>query len=437
MQNKKVLLFTYYWPPSAGPGVQRWLKFCKYLVELDFDVTVVTPANPTASNYDDSLKNDVPSKITVVTTKTLEPFEIYNTLKGTKGGEKPNGVGGIGMFDDVSFKQKIFNYIRANFFVPDARKGWNLYAYKKGVEVLNKQKFDIIITTGPPHSTHLTGLRLSKKFNIPWIADFRDPWINIFYNKYLPRSKRTLKKDTSLETQVLNSADLIQVVSPGLKREFENRAKKIKVVYNGFDEDDIPKSEKKRNKKFTISYVGNFKPNQNVEMLWKSVKRLDQEKSIKDRFLIKLTGNVDQTVIKSIEDHKIDHLIAYESYKPHKEAVKDMANSDALLFIIPDAKGNDLILTGKLFEYLACCIELVSIGPEKGNAAKIIHETGRGVMNNYTDEKGIYERLVSLFEAWLNGDSKQLSFDSVAQYSRKGMTKELVNNINTILNERN
>lgn len=433
MLRKKVLLLTYYWPPAAGPGVQRWLKFCKFLGEFDIEVTIITPENPSASNYDESLSKEIPASCEVFKTDSFEPFELYKKLKGKKKGKEAISVGGINLFNDKSFKQKVFNYIRANFFIPDARKGWNKFAFKEASQLLKAENFDAVITTGPPHSTHLVGKKIKDKFQLPWIADFRDPWTNIYYNKLFPRTSSTKTKDQSLENMVLKQADSIIVVSPGLKSEFEDRARRIDVIYNGFDQDDIPARNDAKGERFVISYVGNFKPNQNCNSFWKACKRLMDERGIQSSFEIRLTGNVDQTVKDSIKEFGVEDVVNYKSYVPHKEAAQEMVNSSALLFIIPQTDHNKLILTGKLFEYLASCTPLISIGPEKGNAAEIIEETGRGKMMDYKNEEAIFNTLVTLYDKWVNNEDLKLSMDKVSKYSREGMTEILADVINRTL----
>lgn len=433
MKNKSILLFSYYWPPAAGPGVQRWLKFCKFLGDFGFNVTVVTPEQPSASNYDETLLDEIPTNLKIVKTKSFEPFELYKMLKGKKKGDKAISVGGIDLFNDKSLKQRIFNFIRANFFIPDARKGWNSYALAAGKSLLNENHFDAVITTGPPHSTHLIGKKLKSQFGIPWIADFRDPWVNIYYNKLFPRTKRTKRKDQYLEDSVLKLADRVLVVSPGLKAEFENRAENIEIIYNGFDGEDIPDVSTGKNPKFRISYIGNFKPNQNCPVFWKKLKHFVEERKVND-LEVCLTGNVDQQIKSEISKNELDNFVVYDSYKPHREATQSMVNSDALLFIVPKTEHNNLILTGKLFEYLASGSEFISLGPPSGNAAEIIHDCGRGETMDYENEEAIYGRISQLYESWKSSlENKKLDRERVEKYSRKGMTKILAQTINEII----
>ena len=272
---KKALVITYYWPPAAGPGVQRFLKFCKYFKDFGWDPIVLTVENGSYSSTDSSLAKDIPQNTRVFKTKSFEPFQVYNRLRGEKGKTVPVSL--IGIKEDKRYIQRLSLFIRANFFIPDARKGWRPFAVKKARKIINEIGIDAIITTGPPQSTHLIGLDLKKEFGIPWVADFRDPWTNVYYNRFFPRTKKTENKDRKLENAVLETCDAITVVSNGLANEFRDRASRVEIIYNGFDHADIPAQEEFATEKFTLEYIGNLKPNQNVEALYEAIGELVNE----------------------------------------------------------------------------------------------------------------------------------------------------------------
>lgn len=429
---KKVLVFTYYWPPASGPGVQRVLKFCKYLSNFGWQPIVVTVKNGSYPAQDESLLQDVPQDIIIYKTKTNEPFTYYNFLRGKKGKEV-----GVGMMD-VKSKKTLLNhlslYIRANYFVPDARKGWKPYALKEAEKIINSNTIDAVFTSGPPHSTHLIGLELKEKYNLPWIADFRDPWTEIYYNKDLPRTKKALLKDKNLEVQVLKKADIITTVSSGLKKELSSKGKVV-TIYNGFDEEDFVDSENITQENFKLTYTGNFKPNQNVNTLWIALHQLiEEEASFKQDLQIQLVGNVDENVLKAIKNNKLSSNTKAVGFVNHKEAINYMKNASMLLFIIPQANNSKLILTGKLFEYLASGTQMLSIGPISGDAAKIIASCNRKEMIEYQDVLSMKKSIKQAYNHWkLNGVCERHTLnDAVKLYSRKGQTKELANLLNKI-----
>lgn len=422
---KKVLLLSYYWPPSGGPGVQRWLKNAVFLRQYGWDCIVITPKDPVASSWDQSLLDEIPTDLKVIHTDASDPFRAYALLKGKKG--KTASTGGIGITHNPGKLQRIMNYIRANFFIPDARKGWNPYLLEAARKVLKEEEVEAIISTGPPHSTHLAAMQLHQEFKKPWLADFRDPWVNIFYNKHFPRTARTEKKDQSLEDKVLKTANRVLTVSPGLAAEFSDRAKQVEILYNGYDPKDLPAPSSDPDQKFSLAYTGNFKPNQNVEALWKALQNLcKQNPEFEQALQIECVGNIDPGVRASLERNGLLNYLKDHGYQAHHYATKVMVDSTMLLFIVPQTKDNHLILTGKLFEYLGSCTPLLSIGPPEGNAASLIEATGRGLTLDYSNQSGIEARLLEFFEDWkVHKRLAKLNRESTLQFTRKGSAEKL------------
>ncbi|MFW6101648.1 MAG: glycosyltransferase, partial [Bacteroidota bacterium] len=274
-KKKKVLIVTYYWPPGSGPGVQRFLKMSKFLYAFGWEPVILTVKNGSYPSTDPSLTKDIPEKLQIFKTKTIEPFSLYNKLTGGKG--KQVGVGLIGFQHKTNLLKKISLFIRANIFLPDARRGWIPFAFKKAKYLHSKNKLHAVVTTGPPHSTHFIGLKLKKKFSLPWLVDMRDPWTNNFFNKALPRTRYTKKLEKKFEDKILTNADFITTVSPGLKKEFQDRNQNIQVIYNGYDQEDIPEPAQYKSSEFSLSYIGNLKPNQNIPALWKAIKEMEDE----------------------------------------------------------------------------------------------------------------------------------------------------------------
>ena len=431
--NRKVLIITYYWPPASGPGVQRFLKISKYLTDFNWQPVILTVQNTSASSFDTSLEKEISESIDVFKTKTFEPFEVYNQLAGNKG--KQPGTGLIGLESNKGLFKKLSLFIRANFFIPDARKGWCRFALKEARKIIKENQIEAIITTGPPHSTHLTGLALKKEFGLPWIADLRDPWTNIFYNKYFPRTIRTKKKDQYLEDSVIMNADLVTVVSKGLQDEFENRAKKSEIIYNGFDPADIPETKTIKSERFILSYVGNFKPNQNGIAFWESIFELKNEiPDFQDNFKINLTGNLNSGIFEIIEKYLLNDIVETNSFVSHSEAIKLMVNSGLLLFIIPDTDSNHLIITGKLFEYIASGTPVLSIGPAKGNAAEILRDSGRDTMISYDDKNKIKEIIKKYYSDWINSSGELYKHPETdnQKFSRKFQAKQFADQLDIL-----
>ena len=388
---KKVLIITYYWPPSGGAGVQRWLKFAKDLNQFGIEPIVLTvdEGNASYALIDDTLKIDIDDSIIVVRTKTNEPFKLYS--KFSKKNEIP--YAGFANESKPTFFQKFMRFIRGNFFIPDARIGWNKFAIAEADKLIKLHNIDLIFTSSPPHSTQLIGLALKRKFGIPWIADLRDPWTDIYYYKkfyHLPFAK---KKDANIERKVLEEANSILVVSETIKQLFQLKSDKIefdkiRVIPNGFDESDfIFNDEIKIDlNTFILTYTGTLADNYNIDILINSLKSI--EVFLKG-FILRFVGKVSPNQKNNILQKNFLFKVEFIPYVEHKESIRYLLESNMLLLVIPNVKDNEGILTGKIFEYLAAKKPILCIGPVNGDASKIIEECRTGCVFDYHDTKGI------------------------------------------------
>lgn len=428
---KKVLIITYYWPPAGGAGVQRWLKLCKYLVQLDIQPIVLTvdPQFATYPQIDYSLSADVADKIIVHHSKSFELYSVYKKVSSNK--EVP--FGGFANTGKVSFKEKILRFVRGNFFVPDPRRGWNKYALKEAKTLIDQYNIDTVITTSPPHSTQLIGLKLKRMLNIRWIVDLRDPWTDIYYYKQLYPTRLVTNINKKLERKILTNADEVITVSDDLKRLFAEKTKeqasKISVIPNGFDTSDFQHIDKTVNKDFFyISYVGTISEDYNSKAFITALKNVPDE--IITRIRIRFVGKVNPKTLNDFENAGLGNYLELHDYVPHHKAIEFMISSRMLLLIIPDVKNNEGILTGKLFEYLACGRPIVFIGPVNGDAARIIHETGSGIVCGYTDDKKITAAILKEIGSE-PGSSIGIENEKVMQYSREYQAGELARIIKT------
>jgi len=429
--SKKVLIVSYYWPPGSGPGVQRFLKMSKFFKNFGWKPIILTVKNGSYPSYDESLLNDIPDDLIVYRAKTIEPFTIYKKLTG--GNKKQVDVGMIGMHHKLSLAKKIALYIRANFFLPDARKGWIPFAYKKALKIVKKENINVVVTTGPPHSSHFIGLKLKRKISLPWVADMRDPWVNNFFNMSLPRTEKTIRKERKYEDRIIKNADHVSVIGPGLKNEYCDRNKNIHVIYNGYDQEDIPKPRQERSKVFELTYVGNFLPSQNIHSLWNAIKELINENSyFREKFRINLTGNIDESVMESIKKLEIEEFCSIKKYVPHKKAVSIMNLANLLLFIVPKTPHNKLIITGKLFEYIATRSPILPIGPTDGDAAKILNEANRDEMIGFENKKQIKNNIKRYYDLWhkqnlINYKHPQNHTEKFSRYNMTKIFAEILN----------
>ena len=415
---KKVLILTYYWPPGSGAGVQRWLKFSSYLPEFGWSPVILT-VDPDYAVYpalDSSLENNLPAQIKIHKTKATDWFRLYSRDKS----KVPSA--GFAKNKDNSFKGKILRFIRGNMFIPDPRKGWNKYAFKKAVEIIENENISHIITTSPPHSTQLIGLNLKKKFpDIKWIADLRDPWTDIYYyNQFYPTLISRLI-DSALEIKVLKSSDQIITVGNSLKDLFASKSpgieEKIEVITNGYDEEDFKGAININPDKFTISYIGTLSDAYPVNGFLSALEKFRDEGS---DFLFRLVGTVSSVQKEKITEKPGIEKVEFLPYVNHHEAINYMMSSNILLLIIPDHHSNKSILTGKLFEYLASGKRVLCLGPVDGDAAEILEHYHSGKCFFYNDTVGI-ENFIRTTMANPPDTGKTIP----VEFSRRFLTKQL------------
>lgn len=422
---KKVLILTYYWPPGGGAGVQRWLKFVKYLPDFGWEPVVYAPENPEYMATDTSLEKDIPPGTKVIKTRVWEPYEVYKRFVGMKKDDKINAA-------FVSEKKKpkrsegLAVWIRGNFFIPDARKFWIKPSVKYLSEYLKKNPVDLIVSTGPPHSMHLIALGLRKKINIPWIADFRDPWTRISYYNELKLSKKSDRKHKMLERLVLEKADQVIVVSDGMRTDFrEILDRDYEVIHNGYDTDDVPAKKVETDKKFTIAHIGVLAKSRNPENLWKVLGDLCREDDTFNRDLeIKLVGKVDVNVREMIKNAGLHENLKLSPYLPHDRVIEEQYKSALLLLLIHNTPKAKLILTGKIFEYLSARRPILCIGPEDGDAARIINETESGVTVDRENEDKLKQEILTLYKSWKTGTPFS-GGKNIDRFSRKALTEKL------------
>jgi len=256
---KKVLIVTYYWPPAGGAGVQRVLKFAKYLPQFGWQPIILTVENPDCPVIDDSLLNDIPPECKVYKTKAIEPFELYKKITGKNKSDKiPSDV--LANSKNLTFAEKIARWIRINLFIPDAKIGWKYYAIKKAKRIIEQEKIDIIFSTSPPQTVALIAKKIAKISKLKWVADFRDPWMEIVYYQNLNRNNITKYIDGKLEKGVLKKADVLLTISADIVDLFRSKVDKkdYSIIPNGFDETDFLKNEKKKNDFFHNCLYGSY-----------------------------------------------------------------------------------------------------------------------------------------------------------------------------------
>lgn len=421
---KKVLIITYYWPPVGGSGVQRWAKFAKYLPEMGWKPIIYTPENPEMTSIDKQLAEELPKEIEVLKTKITEPYNIYRRLLGTQSSTDLKVL--TSKDKKPSWKNKISLFIRSNFFIPDPRVWWVNKSVKFLKKYLEENHVDAIITTGPPQSMHLIGLKLSKATGFPWFADFRDPWTKMYWYKKMPLCNFAKKKNNALEKEILDNATGIIAVNPFVQKDFQAMTKTpVHLITNGYDEEDFNQIVEPDGN-FNIVHTGLFPMDGNPEILWEILKqKCLNEPEFKKRMRIRLVGKTDSNIIASIKNAGLEQNTIDLGYKEHRFAVREQIAASLLLLPLRNDPDNIAVLPGKVFEYLASKRPILGIGQENGVMASVIHNTGAGNVCDWNNADGIKKMIDTVWKEYLLDIDNTINAD-IEQYTRKNLTKKLI-----------
>lgn len=423
---KRVLIITYYWPPSGGSGVQRWLKMSKYLPENGWQPVIYTTDGAEYPVEDPTLEKDVSPEAEVIRQPITEPYTFYKKFLGIKSDQKVKA----GFIDESGkqqgWKGRLSVWIRGNFFIPDARCWWIKPSARFLKEYLKEHPVDAIISTGPPHSMHLIALKLKEALHLPWIADFRDPWTEIDFFDELKLTKMAKRKQHRLEHQVLTKADHVVTVSWNWAKGLERLgAKDPVVIQNGYDWETGVTQRVLLTKEFTLTHLGVIGAARNAPSLWQALSELkDEVEGFSKALQLHLIGQVDQSVVQNLKERGLTENTVITAHVPHDEVQKLQDASQVLLLLInnaPNAKG---ILTGKLYEYLASGRPILAIGPEDGDAARVLKETGAGTVAGFDEKDKIKAALLRLYQQYLEDGLASNVNKEIKKYSRQSLAAD-------------
>lgn len=421
---KKVLIITYYWPPAGGPGVQRVLKFVRYLPHFGWQPIVLTVKHGEYPGLDPGLEKQIPGECQVYRTDIFEPGQLYRRFVGMKAGEHIPVA--VLTEQQTGWKKRLANWVRLNLVIPDAKIGWKPYALKQGSRLIKTWQPHLIFSSSPPPTVHLIARSLARRHDLRWVADFRDPWTNIYHYSQHPKNFLSRSLDRRLENKVLNAADRITVVSPGF---FDNLdTQKEIIIPNGFDSADLPPGmQEPKNKKFSIRYIGSFKDWQFVDSFFSSLRRLCWDDGLAEYMELEFIGNVDGLVKKKIEERQLPCEVRFSGFMPHDQAIIRMAEADMLLLTIGPSQRPAPILTAKIFEYLMVKKPIVAFVPPGGAADQLLKESGCGKRFDNHDEEGVYQYLKEHVTRWReNRTFSGFNEAVINRYERKYLTGQLV-----------
>lgn len=433
---KRVLVISYYWPPAGGSGVQRWVKFAKYLPAEGWQPVIYTPENPEYTAIDRTLEAEIPPEAEILKTRIWEPYSAYRRIfgKGASTDMKTLTAGAAGgevtpiSSGKKSFKQRLSLWIRGNLFIPDPRVKWVRPSVRFLKKYLAEHPVDVIVTTGPPHSVHLIGKRLHEALGTPWVPDFRDPWSKMYYLKHLgmtPRSWRKLKK---MEQSVLDSASTVLAVTPAVQADFRAMTSTpVECITNGFDSEDFEGAAKVVSDRFRIVHTGLLAADGNPLQLWKVLGELAAaDPAFNSKLEIRLIGKTDAEVLRAMEDAGLGSHITNLGYLDHLSCVAEQTSADILILPLRNDPEYKPILPGKLFEYLASRRPVLGIGQTDGAMATVLRETLAGQTFDWQDSAGIRRFVQDAFAQWLSG-SIPPTIGDITPYSRRSLTHNLAN----------
>ena len=430
---KRVLVITYYWPPTGGSGVQRWVKFSKFLPEFGWQPVIYTPSNPEMQSVDETLLEEIPGSVEVVKRKITEPYGLYRNLFGKGSSTDMKTLTSEGK---KSLKGRLSLWLRSNLFIPDPRVWWVRPSVKFLKEYLKEHPVDVIVTTGPPHSLHLIGLRLSRTTGLPWISDFRDPWTKMYWFKKMGLTGCSERKHRRLEKKVLDGSSAVLTVTPMVRDFYKGlTSTMVEMITNGYDEEDF-EGEVEKDGFFNITHTGLFPGDGNPEVLWEVL----EEKAAADpefakALRIRLVGKTDAAVFASLKAHSLDGSVVDRGYLSHPEAV--LAQRKASLLILPLRNDPDyaMILPGKLFEYVASDRPVLGIGQTDGAMADLLKETGAGIVCGWDGKTAVREFVSGCWEKFKTGDLAGTA-RGYEKYSRRNLTRALVALLESVSGEK-
>ena len=420
---KKVLIITYYWPPAGGAGVQRVLKYAKYLPQFGWEPIILTVNSPDSPIEDLSLLNDIPVGTKVYKTNSLEPFNFYKKITGKSSDSK---ISSDVLVDKAnsSLMEKISKWIRLNVFIPDAKIGWIPYGVKSGLKIINDEKIDIIFSSSPPHTVQIIAKKLAAKTKLKWVADFRDPWVEIVHYQNVKRSILTNIIDRKCEKSVLKNANIVVTISNDIVNLFKSKVEnqKYAIIPNGYDESDFTDTQIKKKDFFSIAYTGVITKTRVPYAFIKSLKRFVNEFGT-DKIKLVIAGKSCKEFKEAIAENELNFLVDEKGFIAHHESTKLLQSADALLLVIDNVPNNKGFLTGKLFEYLGAKTPIYALGPIDGDANEILKESNSGKMIDYEDIEGAFKLIVEMYQNWNSGISDYKY--NVEKFSRKKQAEEL------------
>ncbi len=438
---KRVLFVAYYFPPAGGSGVQRVLKFVKYLPEFGWQPVVLTAEGADYPTLDPSLMGEVPEKVQVIRTPIVEPYALYRKLTGREAAQHLDvAVLSRGEGEKQKLAERFSEWVRRTFFIPDARLGWTPFATATGLRILSDPRVRVVVSSAPPYTTHVIGLKLHALSGKPWVADFRDSWVDWVSaprRRGLPR-----RVDLSLEGLVVRKATRVVTVTRGvaedlLSRHPEARDERWRLIPNGFDAADFAGvTPAHRDNRLTLIYTGSLYGARRPTTLLEAVQRLaERKRDLLSELRLVFVGRIADVLRNELLSGPWARVVEIHEYVPHRESVARLLAADVALLFIDDTPANKGIVTGKLFEYLGARRPVLAFAPPDGDAAKLIRQVRAGWVVRPGDVRAATRVLEEVYTRWKKEELHPLSAEEVHPFERRELTRQLAHVLDEVTGE--
>ena len=414
----KVLVVAYYFPPMGLSGVQRTLKFVKYMKNYNWEPTVVTTGKVAYFAHDESLNKELlDSEVRIIRVSgSKEPNALLSKLGTIK---LPS-----------EFLRNILDKLSQTFFIPDNKISWSRLAYKKVDEILSQEKFDALFITCPPFSAFDIISKIKKKYDVPLFADYRDLWYRSYFSFYATPFHRLLHKKK--EYWALKAADRIIVTNRKIKEKLLNTYpfltfEDVVIIPHGYDHEDFEKIEAqpKPQNKMVLMYSGIFMVYNSPVYLLKAFKQLTTERpDIASNIELHFVGFLRKENQKLIRKLKLQAFVKDHGYINHDEAIAKIKSADVLWFMVGRRRNIDAILPGKVYEYIGAKKTVFACIPE-GAAKMAVEESGAGFVCSPDNIDEIKNTIIKIFNHFKNGSLPVPSTEILERFRRDNLTELL------------
>lgn len=413
----RVLVVAYYFPPLGLSGVQRTLKFAKYLPQFGWEPVVLTVEDRGYFAKDESLLRELEGlPVEVIRTPSMDPLHFFRKKNVVR---MPSGKS-LGLLGKLS--QAVF--------IPDNKIGWKKHAVDAAMRAIEQQPVDAIFATAPPYTDFLIGAEIKRRTGLPLVLDYRDAWLANPLHSYLTPLHRTLHRQ--LEQRVLRTADRIIAINRPIKEQTLTaypflRHNDVQIIPQGFDQADFEGIQRRRSDDgvLRILHAGSFYYNRTPQHMLRALRTVfDEHPGLRGRIELHLAGSRRDEDLRSVETLELGDAVHMHGYLPHRDTIQQLLDADLLWLMIGRGRGEEMMSTGKLYEYLGACRTILATVPG-GAARQVLAKSGGAFFAPPDDERAIAEQLVSLYELHKNHRLPTPSYAFAEQFERRTLSGQL------------